>query len=86
VRSPFWPLSCTTLRLLLRRLLARRCELCKDATNVVVHQIRKLASLGTPGPDQPRWATGMANMRRKTLVVCVACHDVIHHTPVAHAA
>jgi len=71
---------------LLRRLLARRCELCKDVTNVVVHQIRKLASLGKPGPDQPRWATVMANMRRKTLVVCAACHDVIHHTPVARAA
>jgi group II intron reverse transcriptase/maturase len=71
---------------LLRRLLARRCELCKNVTKVVVHQVRKLASLGKPGPDQPRWATVMANMRRKTLVVCAACHDVIHHTPVAHAA
>jgi group II intron reverse transcriptase/maturase len=71
---------------LLRRLLARRCELCKHVTNVVVHQVRKLASLGTPGPDQPRWATVMAKIRRKTLVVCAACHDVIHHTPVAHAA
>jgi group II intron reverse transcriptase/maturase len=71
---------------LLRRLLARQCELCKNVTNVVIHQVRKLASLGKPGPDQPRWATVMANMRRKTLVVCAACHDVIHHTPAAHTA
>ena len=70
---------------LLRRLLARRCELCKDVTKVVVHQIRKLASLGKPGPGQPKWAATMANMRRKTLVVCAACHNVVHHTPVANA-
>jgi hypothetical protein len=71
---------------LLRRLLARRCELCKDTANVVVHQIRKLVSLGKPGPDQPKWAATMAKMRRKTLVVCAACHDLIHHTPVANTA
>jgi group II intron reverse transcriptase/maturase len=71
---------------LLQRLLARRCELCKDAGKTVVHQVRKLASLGKPGPDQPIWAAVMATMRRKTLMVCVACHDVIHHTPATNAA
>ena len=71
---------------LLRRLLARRCELCKDATKVVIHQVRKLASLGKPGPNQPTWATVMAKMRRKTLVVCAACHDVIHNTPATNTA
>jgi group II intron reverse transcriptase/maturase len=71
---------------LLRRLLARRCELCKDATKVVIHQVRKLASLGKPGPGQPIWAAKMAAMRRKTLVVCAACHDVVHNTPVTNAA
>jgi group II intron reverse transcriptase/maturase len=71
---------------LLRRLLARRCELCKNAAKIVVHQVRKLASLGKPGPDQPLWAATMAKMRRKTLMVCAACHDVIHHTPVTNAA
>jgi len=71
---------------LLQRLLARRCELCKDVGKIVVHQVRKLASLGKPGPDQPIWAATMATMRRKTLMVCAACHDVIHHTPVTNAA
>ena len=71
---------------LLRRMLTRRCELCKDAGKTVVHQVRKLASLGTPGPDQPAWAAVMATMRRKTLMVCAACHDVIHHTPVTNTA
>jgi hypothetical protein len=28
----------------------------------------------------------MAKMRRKTLVVCTACHEWIHSTPVADAA
>jgi len=25
-------------------------------------------------------------MRRKTLIVCAACHDYIHANPVTHAA
>ncbi|HEY6856873.1 MAG TPA: hypothetical protein VI194_11775, partial [Mycobacterium sp.] len=37
---------------------------------------------GTPSP----WAALMAKMRRKTLIVCAACHDWIHANPVAHAA
>ena len=71
---------------LVTRLLARRCELCGDAGAVLVHQVRKLASLGTPGPGQPRWAAVMARKRRKTLVVCRPCHDLIHHGQPAAAA
>ena len=43
-----------------------------------VHQVRKLADLGTPGPAQPQWASLMARMRRKTLIVCAPCHQLIH--------
>ncbi len=71
---------------LIRRLLARRCELCGKADKVVIHQVRKLASLGKPGPDQPMWAAKMAKMRRKTLAVCADCHDVAHNTPVTNVA
>jgi group II intron reverse transcriptase/maturase len=71
---------------LIRRLLTRRCELCGRAGTVAIHQVRKLTSLGKPGPDQPGWATKMASMRRKTLVVCAACHDVAHNTPVTNVA
>jgi hypothetical protein len=53
---------------------------------VLVHQVRKLASLGQPGEGQPAWATLMAAKRRKTLVVCAACHNVIHADPVTNAA
>jgi group II intron reverse transcriptase/maturase len=71
---------------LIRRLQARRCELCGETSKVVIHQVRKLASLGKPGSDQPNWASTMAAMRRKTLVVCAACHDVVHNTPATNAA
>ncbi len=47
---------------------------------MLVHQVRKLASLGEPGPGQPAWAAKMARMRRKTLIVCRACHDAIQGT------
>ena len=71
---------------LIHRLLTRRCELCGDPGKVLVHQVRKLTSLGQPGPNQPAWATLMASRRRKTLVVCAACHEVIHAHPVTIAA
>jgi len=71
---------------LLHRLLTRRCELCGDPAKVVVHQVRKLTSLGAPGSGQPAWAEKMAQMRRKTLVVCGPCHDAIHAQPVTKAA
>ncbi|MCA1703034.1 MAG: maturase [Actinobacteria bacterium] len=64
---------------LVTRLLRRRCELCEEAGKVVVHQVRKLASLGEPGPGQPVWAALMARKQRKTLVVCHPCHETIHH-------
>jgi group II intron reverse transcriptase/maturase len=71
---------------LIHRLLTRRCELCGDPGKVLVHQVRKLASLGKPGLGQPAWAALMASKRRKTLVVCAVCHDAIHTNPVTIAA
>jgi group II intron reverse transcriptase/maturase len=71
---------------LVHRLLTRRCELCGDPGKVLVHQVRKLSSLGPAGPDQPAWAALMAAKHRKTLVVCTACHDTIHAHPVTTAA
>jgi Reverse transcriptase (RNA-dependent DNA polymerase)/Type II intron maturase len=69
---------------LIHRLLKRRCELCEETGAVLAHQVRKLASLGEPGPGQPAWAAKMAQMRRKTLIVCRTCHDAIHGHP-AHS-
>ena len=73
-------------RELISRLRKRECELCETGTTVAVHQVTGLKALGKPGPGQPAWAALMARMRRKTLIVCAACHDWIHANPVAHAA
>jgi group II intron reverse transcriptase/maturase len=70
---------------LIHRLLTRRCELCGAPGKTLVHQVRKLTSLGAVGPNQPAWAALMARKRRKTLVVCHSCHDAIHANPVTIA-
>jgi group II intron reverse transcriptase/maturase len=71
---------------LIHRLLKRRCELCEQSATVAVHQVTGLKQLGDPGPGQPAWAALMARMRRKTLIICAACHDYIHANPVTRAA
>jgi group II intron reverse transcriptase/maturase len=63
---------------LLTRLLADTCEICQQTGEVQAHHIRKLKDLGAPGPLQPQWVKAMAIRRRKTLVVCATCHDLIH--------
>jgi hypothetical protein len=63
---------------LIQRLQAGRCEMCRHAGEVEVHHVGKLAHLDQPGKPQPPWAQLMTRKRRKTLVVCAACHDVIH--------
>jgi hypothetical protein len=60
---------------LIRRLQRRECELCETGTTVTVHQVTGLKALGQPGPGQPAWAALMARIRRKTLIVCAACHE-----------
>ncbi|WP_321572579.1 group II intron reverse transcriptase/maturase, partial [Parafrankia colletiae] len=65
-------------REVVERLLTGRCELCGSAGDMQVHQIRKLADLGPAGPAQPAWAMLMAQRRRKTLIVCAACHEHTH--------
>jgi group II intron reverse transcriptase/maturase len=71
---------------LISRLRRRVCELCETSATVAVHQVAGLSALGEPGPGQPAWATLMAQMRRKTLIVCAACHDWIHANPATTAA
>jgi group II intron reverse transcriptase/maturase len=73
-------------RELVHRLRRRQCELCEQGATVAVHQVAALADLGRPGPGQPAWAALMARMRRKTLIVCTACHEHIHAAPVTDAA
>jgi len=64
---------------LLQRLSADRCELCDSTDNVEVHHIRRLKDLNSEGrQSQPEWVQAMAKRKRKTLVVCATCHDLIH--------
>jgi hypothetical protein len=63
---------------LIDRLRAGRCEMCRHTGAVQVHHVGKLAHLNKPGRPQPAWAALMSKRRRKTLVVCQACHDTIH--------
>jgi group II intron reverse transcriptase/maturase len=72
------PVPATSRKELNTRLLAGWCEWCEQRAVVEVHQVRKLADLARPGRPQPAWAYLMAAMRRKTLVVCAPCHQVIH--------
>jgi group II intron reverse transcriptase/maturase len=68
-------------RQLVTRLLKGRCELCKRTDNISVHHVRTLADLDRTGQPQPPWAQVMAKIRRKALVVCGDCHDLIHGHP-----
>lgn len=64
---------------LVQRLLADTCELCGSGNKVEVHHVRALKDLDPKGRGpQPAWARRMAARRRKTLVVCRACHEAIH--------
>jgi group II intron reverse transcriptase/maturase len=71
-----------------QRLLAQKCELCgSEEDPFQVHHVRKLADLDRPGrSEKPLWVKRMAARRRKTLVVCQACHEAIHRErPKRHA-
>src|SRR3954451_24478063 len=64
---------------LIRRLIAGECELCQARSGLEAHHLRNLADLHKPGrPDRPPWVVLMARRKRKTPVVCSACHHDIH--------
>jgi len=58
-----------------RRMLACECEWCGiRGSQVEVHHIRKLGNLEGKTP----WERQMIERRRKTMVLCVECHDELH--------
>jgi group II intron reverse transcriptase/maturase len=64
---------------LAQRLLADTCELCGSSNDVQVHHIRALKDLQKKGQRAPKpHEVVMAARRRKTLVVCLDCHNKIH--------
>jgi len=61
---------------IVRRLNAERCEYCgKDTGYFEVHHVRHLRDV----QGKAFWQQRMAAMRRKTLVLCIACHEQLHH-------
>src|SRR3989442_12159118 len=58
-----------------KRLLAHECEWCGiRGSQVEVHHVRKLGNLAGKAP----WERQMIERRRKTMVLCVECHDELH--------
>lgn len=60
----------------IRRYKNKYCELCgKHDMNIEIHQIAKMSSL----TGKWKWEKVMMKIRRKTLMVCAACHEAIHN-------
>lgn len=59
----------------------------RRSARTLVTATRSCCELGQSGTGQPPWAALMARKRRKTLVICRPCHEIIHHgQPAASAA
>lgn len=73
---PYLPVRELTLRL-----KHDRCELCDQVTDELeVHHIRRLKDIRAKvkAGKAPRWQIAMCARNRKTLVVCIPCHNKIH--------
>ena len=60
---------------LMKRLQANKCEWC-GAENVPleIHHVRKLKDLS----GRKQWEIAMIGRRRKTMALCIDCHDKLH--------
>jgi group II intron reverse transcriptase/maturase len=60
-----------------QRLQAQKCEYCgKEGGYFEVHHVRKLKDVRG---QKEVWQQIMAAMRRKTIILCVDCHQQLHH-------
>jgi group II intron reverse transcriptase/maturase len=65
---------------LVRRLLVGYCELCGRNEELEVHHVRAMKDLHEhSGRPKPPWMRRMIALRRKTLVLCLTCHDDIQY-------
>ena len=65
----------TTVSSLIQRLQAGICELCGAEGNIEVHHVKRLKDLQGKKP----WEIQMIGRQRKTLAVCIPCHNKIHN-------
>ena len=74
-------LSLTSCRSeLVKRLNSRECEYCRRTDlPLESHHVRKLKDLTKQSPKK-KWEQVMLARRRKTLVVCMQCHDRMART------
>jgi group II intron reverse transcriptase/maturase len=64
-----------TFREQVERLKSGICELCgKIDTDICMHHVKKLKDL----TGQSEWVKRMKKIRRKSLAVCIDCHNLIH--------
>ena len=64
----------TTVSSLIQRLQAGKCELCGAEGNIEIHHVKRLKDLQGKKP----WEIQMIGRQRKTMVVCIPCHNKIH--------
>jgi hypothetical protein len=65
---------------LIKRLMADICEVCGAVGDIEVHHIHALKDLKVKGKkEMPLWMQIMSARRRKTLMVCKACHAAIQY-------
>ncbi len=63
---------------ILQRLSAKQCEYCGTTQgSFEVHHVRKLADIANR-KQMKTWEYLMRARRRKTLVLCTECHDLLH--------
>lgn len=70
---------------LIKRLIAGRCEVCKQKGEIRVRQIRSLVDREVAKALRPEWVDVMVKRRRKTLMVCDACQIDIRNEKSRHA-
>ena len=63
---------------LVKRLNYKECEYCgRDDLPLESHHVRKLKNLKKK-PNKKKWEQVMIARNRKTLVICIECHDLLH--------
>lgn len=60
---------------LIKKLEADTCEYCGSHENVEVHHIHKMRDINK---NEELWARMMKSRNRKTMVLCMKCHNALH--------
>ncbi|MGI6175186.1 MAG: reverse transcriptase domain-containing protein [Christensenellales bacterium] len=65
----------TNANSLIARFKARKCEWCEAVdVDLEIHHVRKLKDL----KGKMAWERAMIGRKRKTMALCVSCHDLLH--------